>query len=219
MKPLLNLILSSHARVCVCVSHPIIVRRKHKHQAPEPGWYVTSVVTTRWQCGQRTKPGMSLRYDGLMRAGWGWVTTALWLLLTGALTPTGMQRTRGAQRWTDTKGEVQRMLFAAGLLVLVQAAWRDSNFEYFVSQDGRWVGCLAHVTSRQHAAWVESGQETDLAGLWQGKHTNIHVTSRMWFFKHFYSNCFWCIGKWCHWPWMNNWKSPIEWDCISPASP
>ncbi len=61
--------------VCVSVSHPITVRSIHMHHVALPGRYVTSEVTTWWQCGQRTTPGMSLRYDTEIGTGCGWVTT------------------------------------------------------------------------------------------------------------------------------------------------
>lgn len=76
------------------MSHPIAVRSIHIHHAALPGRYVTFVVTTLWQYGQRTTPGISCRYVSEIGTGCGWVTTAgcVWLLLTDGITPTEIQR-------------------------------------------------------------------------------------------------------------------------------
>lgn len=81
--------------MCICVAHPISERSIHRHQAVFPGTYVTLVVTVWWQYGQRTRPGLSLRYGTEMGTGGGWVTTTTgWVCLpfTVGVTPTGKQK-------------------------------------------------------------------------------------------------------------------------------
>ncbi len=108
-----------------------MARSTHVHQAALPGRYVTLVVTTRWQYGQLTTPGTSLRYGSEIGTGCGCVTTAGWvcLLLTDGVTPTeayrGQRKDRG--RYQEQNEKLIEYYFLLALLVWVHAVKSSSK--------------------------------------------------------------------------------------------
>lgn len=177
--------------MCASVSHPITARSAHMHQAALPGRYVTFVVTTWWQCGQRTTPGLSLRYVRETGTGCGWVTITGWvcLLLTDGVTPTEIQRVQeGQRRISRTTWEESTMLLSPAHLVCMHAIQSNSEnialipcvsgwivIPVFCEGDVTAVGTLGGVRTGKGSGWIVTTKKTKKKYLRVCPHTAGYI--------------------------------------------
>jgi len=126
----------------VIVSHPIMARSMHVHQAAFPASYVTFEMTTWWQCGQRTNPGTAPRCVTEMGTGAGCVVTAAGVLPTGGGEGGRNKGVRGYCLRHEDRRDVA--------LILCVSGWITVPWEFGTVNTGKRAGWIETIRKKEY---------------------------------------------------------------------